>query len=257
MADLDLRADRRDHLAAWLCAEVEALIPGSAASLRGSLAARTADPYSDIDLCWVVDDERFSAAVSAAARLASRLPAVWAVRMDPGLARSDRRRLVFLRLTGVPLFWRADLDIRARSVAADDSYDDASPAARDTTGWSPAASAIENAVAAIKSGVRGQPEVTSGLLSRGYQRIGLSQPADIALAEQIARLAQACAGLEPGLTSMATEIQEVADTLLAPPPSASAPAASRSPAAYGLSGIVPVDCGLEQAGEGCVELSPP
>jgi predicted nucleotidyltransferase len=218
VADLDLRPERRDKLAAGLRTELEALIPGSATALRGSLAARTADPYSDIDLCWVIGDGMFTAAVSAAAALAATLPSVQAVRIDPGLARSDRRRLVFVRLAGVPLFWRVDLDVRARSVAADDSYDDGNPAAGDATGWSPAASAIENAVAAIKSGVRGRADVTGGLLSRGYERIGLGLPSDAGLAELIARLAESSARLEPSLASMAGQVREVAEALLTPSP---------------------------------------
>jgi hypothetical protein len=216
MADLDLRPERRDQLAAGLRAELEALIPGSATDLRGSLASGTADPYSDIDLCWVVGDETFTTAVSAAAELAVRLPSVQAVRIDPGLARSDRRRLIFVRPARVPLFWRVDLDIRARSVAADDTYDDGNPAAHDATGWSPPASAMENAIAAIKSGVRDRTDVTSGLLSRGYERIGLVPPPNTDLTGLITRLAESCARLEPGLASMASEVQEVAETLLAP-----------------------------------------
>jgi hypothetical protein len=218
MADLDLRPERRDQLAAELRAELEALIPGSTTTLRGSLANRTADPYSDIDLSWVAGDETFTAAVSAAAGLAARFPSVQTVRIDPSLARSDRRRLVFVRLARAPLFWRVDLDVRARSVAAHDSYDDGNPAARDATGWSPPASAMENAIAAIKSGIRGRTDVTSGLLSRGYERIGLVPPPDTDLTGLITRLAEACARLEPGLASMASEVQEVAETLLAPSP---------------------------------------
>jgi predicted nucleotidyltransferase len=222
MADLDLRPERRDQLAAELRAELEALIPDSSTAVRGSLAAKTADPYSDIDLCWVVRDETFTAAVSAAAGLAAKLPSVQAVRIDPGFARSDRRRLVFARLAEAPVFWRVDLDVRARSVAADDSYDDGNPAARDESGWSRPASAIENAIAAIKSGVRGRADVTSGLLSRGYERIGLVPPPDTGLTELITRLAESCAGLEPGLASMASEVREAAETLLAPSPGTSA-----------------------------------
>src|ERR1022692_343823 len=212
MADLDLRPERRDQLAAGLREELEALIPGSSTTLRGSLAARTADPYSDIDLCWVASDQTFPAAVSAAEGLAAKLPSVQAVRVDPGLARSDRRRLVFVRLARVPLFWRVDLDVRTRSVAADDSYDDGNPAARDATGWSPPASAIENAIAAIKSSVRGRTDVTSGLLTRGYERIGLAPPPDTDLTGLITRLAESCARLEPGLASMASEVREVTET---------------------------------------------
>jgi hypothetical protein len=179
VADLDLRPERRGQLAAGLRAELEAFVPGSVTALRGSLATGTADPYS--------------------------------------LARSARRRLIFVRLAGVPLFWRVDLDIRARSVAADDSYDEGNPAARDMTGWSRPASAIENAIAAIKSGVRGRTDITSGLLSRGYERIGLAPAPEAGLTELITGLAESCARLEPALASMASEVREVAETLLGPP----------------------------------------
>ncbi len=219
MADLDLRPERRDQLAAALSAELETLVPCSCVTLRGSLAAGTADPYSDIDLRWTVGDASFPAAVSAvsaASALAATFPPVVAVRIDPDLARSDRRRLAYIRLADVPLFWRVDLDVRARSVAGDDSYDYGNPAARDTTGWSPAASAIENAIAAIKSGVRGRPDVAGGLLSRGYERIGLVPPPGTSLTGLITRLAESCARLEPGLAGLAGEIRDVAEILLTP-----------------------------------------
>jgi predicted nucleotidyltransferase len=86
MADLDLRPERRDQLAAGLRAQLEAFVPGSVTALRGSLAAGAADSYSDIDLCWVAWDETFGAAVSAAEGLAVRLASVRVVRIDPGLA---------------------------------------------------------------------------------------------------------------------------------------------------------------------------
>jgi predicted nucleotidyltransferase len=244
VTDLDLRPGRRDRLAAGLSADLAALMPGSAVSLRGSLAAGTADEYSDIDLCWTVADESFTVAASAAADLTVRLPSVRVVRLDPDFARSDRRRLVFVRLAAVPLFWRVDLDVRASSVAADDSYDDGNEAARDLTGWSRPASAIENAIGAIKNGLRGRDGETNGLLSRGYARIGLVDPAEagpaeagpagtgtaqagtaeaspagddlarISLAERVTGLADACARLEPGLALMAAEVREVAAALL-------------------------------------------
>ncbi|HSZ43596.1 MAG TPA: hypothetical protein VK817_26825 [Trebonia sp.] len=214
MTDLDLRPARRDRLAAGLSAELESLMPRSAVSLRGSLGAGTADEYSDIDLCWAVADESFPAAASAAEDLAGTLPSVRVVRVDPDFARSDRRRLVFLRLAAVPLFWRVDLDVRASSVAADDSYDDGNEAARDLTGWSRPASAIENAIGAIKNGLRGRAGEASGLLSRGYARIGLAAPAEGGPAEHVTGLADACARLEPGLAGLAAEVRELAAALL-------------------------------------------
>jgi len=155
-------------------------------------------PTATLTYGWVAWDETFGAAVSAAERLAAQLASVRAVRIDPGLARSDHRRLIFVRLAGVPLFWRVDLDIRARSVAADDSYDEGNPTARDATGWSRPASAIENAIAAIKSVIRGRADVTSGLLSGGYERIGLAPTSEASLTELITGLAESCACLEPG-----------------------------------------------------------
>ncbi|WP_413812412.1 hypothetical protein [Streptomyces sp. OE57] len=41
------------------------------------------------------------------------------VRSDPDFHRSDRRRLLFVRFAGVPLFWRFDLDVRTASAADD------------------------------------------------------------------------------------------------------------------------------------------
>jgi predicted nucleotidyltransferase len=209
VTDIDLRPGRRDRLAAELCAALTAAISHSGTELRGSLACGTADRYSDIDLSWVVPDDTFAAAVESAADAAGSVCPVSSLRLDPGLARSDRRRLIFVRLVGVPLFWRIDLDVRAASVAADHDYDDANPAARSEAGWSRPASAIENAAAAIKAAARGQASIADGLLSRGYQRIGLD-PAPLAhLPDRITRLADSCAALEPGLTAMAAEVREV------------------------------------------------
>lgn len=65
MADLDLRQERRDLLVSELRAALEAEVPGSRTSLRGSLASGMADPYSDIDACWVVPDDKFVLAVES------------------------------------------------------------------------------------------------------------------------------------------------------------------------------------------------
>jgi hypothetical protein len=208
-SDLDLRPERRDRLAAELRAALAAAIPGSRAGLRGSLACGTADPYSDIDLTWIVPDNVFATAVQSVATAVESVCVVSSLRYDPGLAGSDRRRLIFFRLAGVPLFWRVDLDIRAASVAADNGYDDANPAARSEAGWSRPASAIENAAAAIKAAVRGQPSIAAGLLSRGYQRIGIAPAPDADLPVRIIRLANSCAGLEPALTALAAEVRQV------------------------------------------------
>ncbi len=214
VADLDLRSERRHTFASKLLRVLEAWVLGSAAELRGSLGSGTADDYSDIDISWVVPDDSFTEAVDTLGAALSRAAAVLSLRTDPEFARSARRRLVFARLYGMPLFWRVDIDIRARSVAADDLYDADNLDARSDTGWSGPASAIENAIAAIKAAVRGQADAADGLLCGGFERIGRNPEHTDDLAHAITSLADACATQESSLTNMAAEVHQVVDRLL-------------------------------------------
>jgi hypothetical protein len=215
-ADLDLRPERRDKLTGKLLAALQGWIPGSAAQLRGSLGAGTADDYSDIDICWIVPDQNFTEAADTLGAALSQCTAVLALRTDPEFARSATRRVAFTRLQGMPLFWRVDIDIRANSVAADDLHDAGNPDARDEAGWSAPASAIENAIAAIKATARGQADTADGMLDRGFKRIGHDPGPSADLADAITSLADACAAQEPRLTRMAAEVRQVADHLLRP-----------------------------------------
>jgi predicted nucleotidyltransferase len=216
VADLDLRPERRHTFASKLLGNLEDWVPGSVAELRGSLGSGTADDYSDIDICWVVPDDSFTEAVDTLGAALSRATAVLSLRTDPEFARSARRRLVFARLYGMPLFWRVDIDIRARLVAADALYDADNPEARSDTEWSRPASAIENAIAAIKAAVRGQTDAADSLIRRGFQRIGRNPEHTDDLADAITSLAAACATQESSLTNMAAEVHQVADRLLRP-----------------------------------------
>jgi len=214
--DLDLRPERRDKLTGKLLAALQGWVLGSVAQLRGSPGAATADGYSDIDIRWVVPDEDFAEAVDTVGAALSQCAAVLSLRRDPELARSARRRLVFARLHGMPLFWRLDIDIRADSIAADDLYDVGNPNARSDAGWSAPASAIEYAVAAIKSAARGQADTADTLLRRGCERIGHDPGSTASLAVAATSLSDACATQEPRLARMAAEIHQVADQLLRP-----------------------------------------
>jgi predicted nucleotidyltransferase len=213
VADLDFRPERRELLAAELCAAFAIAIPGSDAILRGSLGSGRADHYSDIDISWVVPDDSFAVAEKLAADAARRVRPLTSLRIDPALARSDRRRLVFLRLASLPLFWRVDLDIRAHSVAADEAYDAGNVAARSEAGWSRPASAIENAVAALKAAARGQASTADGLLQRGYQRVSTDSGTATSLPASITRLADYCACLQPDLADLAAEVREASVAL--------------------------------------------
>jgi predicted nucleotidyltransferase len=212
VADLDLRPERRELLVSKVRDSLCTAIPDSQTWLRGSLAAGTADRYSDIDICWVVPDDKFTAAVNSVATALRSVGALASLRVDPDLARSDRRRLMFLRLEGIPLFWRIDVDIRAACMSTDDAYDAARLNARSEAGWSRPASAIENAIAAIKGAARHQADNADRLLVRGYERIGLDpRPVDD-LPGRITRLAEMCAALEPDLADRAAEVGEVVDS---------------------------------------------
>ncbi len=222
-ADLDLRSERRDELTGKLMAALRHWIPGSDAQLRGSLDSGSADGYSDVNLCWVVPDEEFIEAADTLGAALSQVTAVLSLRADPRFARSARRRLVCARLYGLPLFWPIHIDIRATSAADDDLYDSGNPAARSDAGWSGPASAIENAIVALKAAARSQAGTADGLLRRGWERIG-HQPGPTAdLAGAIIGLADACAAEEPNLATMAAEIHQAAERLVRAPASGEVP----------------------------------
>ncbi len=173
-----LETDERARLVADLLTELAAAVPGSAALLRGSLAEGRADPYSDIDLLWDVPDADFSAAVAELPVTLERVRPVASVRFDPDFQHSARRRLAFIRFAGVPLFWRVDLDVFARSVGRDPDHDRDNPSARGTS-WSLAESSLANVIAAIKAHRRGRDGEAAELLARAAKRVGVGSPAAV------------------------------------------------------------------------------
>lgn len=202
----------RAALAAAVLGTLEAACPGSRATLLGSLAAGTADAFSDIDVEWVVPDARFLASVTAAPETLARVQPVAAVRSDPEFHHSDRRRLLFVRFAGVSLFWRLDLSVRAESVADEADYDADNPAARAGEGeWSRPASALANALGAVKAVGRRRPDDARGLLDRGFARIDEADRATGDWAADITRLARAAARRDPALTELSGQIIALAD----------------------------------------------
>ena len=89
--------------------------------------------------------------MTVAEEVMGRVAPVASYRIDPDFARSDRRRLIYVRFAGVPIFWRADLEVVARSVVNDPDYDRGNPQAADTSEWSPFESALLNGLAASKA----------------------------------------------------------------------------------------------------------
>lgn len=181
--------------------------PGSAAILRGSLAGRRADQYSDIDVLWDVPDRLFQPCVEHIANTLSPIYPIESIRSDLDFQHSAKRRLFFARFADVPLFWRLDLDVFAQSVGRDPSYDVANPAARGTA-WSFAESALANAVAAVKAYVRGNEQEAQQILARAYTRIGLAVP-QLPLPDLIIQLTDEAPCIDPGTRSFASRIKDL------------------------------------------------
>ncbi|MFJ5677777.1 hypothetical protein [Streptomyces sp. NPDC093097] len=218
----------RQALADEVRTALERACPGSRTRLLGSLAAGTADDYSDLDVEWVVPDREFAACLARAESALERVRPVAAVRRDPAFLHSDRRRLLFVRFTGVSLFWRLDLDVRAESVAHDADYDRDNPGARAREGeWSRPASALANAIGAVKAVARQRPDEARGLLDRGFARIGVPYEVGAGAdarrggeeatalepdwAAEVGRLARAAARLEPELRPLAEQAVRLAE----------------------------------------------
>jgi predicted nucleotidyltransferase len=198
-----LETDERTRLVADLLTELEAAFPGSAVLLRGSLAEGRADPYSDIDLLWDVPDAAFNAAIAELPATLERVRPVASLRFDPDCQRSARRRLAFIRFAGVPLFWRVDLDIFARSVGRDPDYDRDNPSARGTC-WSFTESSLANAIAAIKALHRGRDTEAAELLTRAEARVGVAS-LTVDLKSRIDLLIDAVVVKDPTTASLASE----------------------------------------------------
>ncbi|MEV8568495.1 hypothetical protein AB0436_23430 [Streptomyces sp. NPDC051322] len=205
----------RDALAQRSLAALRARCPGSRAELRGSLARETADPYSDIDLAWIVPDADFDDCAAGAAACLGQVREVVSVRSDPELQRSSKRRLLFVNFRDLPLFWRVDLEISAESVADDPAYDRDNPLARGDD-WSAAASALANAVAAVKAVLRQRPDTAWGLLERGLRRVGAPDAVTGRWQEDVVRLTDAAVRQEPAQRPLADRVVRLATDLLPP-----------------------------------------
>lgn len=205
----------RAALVERITAALTAASPGSTVEPRGSLAAGTADAYSDIDLAWVVPDERFGAAVASVVTALAPIAPVISLRSDPDIQRSDRRRLLFARFAGVPLFWRLDLEIWAASVASDPTVD-AELTDWGLTGadWCPHESALMNALGAVKALLRGHDQLAHDGLTRGLERVGAAHRLDLPDRDRVIALAEYVAADRPHLAGLTGDVTTAARSLL-------------------------------------------
>lgn len=201
---MDFDVSLRSQLVSDLLTHLGAAVPGLDVLLRGSLAENRADVYSDIDLLWDVPDGDFAAVVAGLPETLASVRPLASLRLDPDFQGSARRRLVFVRFAGVPLFWRIDLDIFAASVSRDPDHDRGNPAAYGTD-WSLAESALMNAVAVLKAQRRGRSHEALGLLERAEDRAGIV-PASGGTHARLVHLVTSIARQDATTRSLAAEI---------------------------------------------------
>lgn len=201
-------------LASTLLRVLRGWVPGSVAEIRGAMGSGTADDYSDIDICWVVPDDSFTQAVDTVGAALSRTTAVLSLRTDPEFGRSARRRLVFARLYGMPLFWRVDIDIRARrsQQMISTMLATRTPAAIQDGPAPPARSRIPLRPPRRRPVARQTP--LTFCFAAAASGLGMTPGPTARLADAITSLADACATQESSLTNMAAEVSQVVDRLL-------------------------------------------
>ncbi len=138
--DVDLGEARRDAFVERLRMTLAETAPSAEVAVAGSLATRSHDRYSDIDLLLSVAAEEFCGCLLAVPAALNRAQPVRLLRLDPGTVALPDHRLVFALFRDLPLFWRLDLHVRATSVASGTT-------ALSDLRWSLPASALMNGVA--------------------------------------------------------------------------------------------------------------
>ena len=204
---MHLDPNSRDQLVDEIIGSLKRAEAQSTVKLRGSLADGRGDVYSDIDIRWEIPDAHFALLIERVEEILSTVRPLESIRSDPNFQNSDRRRLLFLRFEDVPLFWRVDLEVFAKSLNGDDRYDVNNPAARGDD-WSPTHSALMNAIAAIKALMRGQEKETIGLLKRGFERLHLHVP-PVPPQKRILALVDAIASMDEDLGSLISRIKDL------------------------------------------------
>lgn len=203
----------RTQLAEHIITHLRAAFPSSEALLRGSLAERCADVYSDIDLLWEVPDAEFATAIADLPEILGQIRPLASLRFDPDFQRSAKRRLAFIRYADVPLFWRVDLDIFAASVGRDLDHDRENPGARGTD-WSLTESALMNVIAAVKAHRRGRDNEAVGLLERAEDRVHVApEPSDVRV--RIMHLIATIAQQDPTTRPLAADIERLVEDTFA------------------------------------------
>jgi len=200
---LELDVAQRTRTTAAIIEALQGACPDSICELRGSLAAGTADAYSDIDLRWTVGDADFHGACRKVGQMLEGIGEVASLRADRDSATHPTYRLMFARLTALPLFWRIDLEIISR-----DHDPEAIQPQRKPGSWSATNSALMCAVAAIKAFLRRDPEAGAHLVSKGFERIHIPVPA-VSPRRQVLVLAETIYDTDDAYVPLAAQVRQL------------------------------------------------
>jgi predicted nucleotidyltransferase len=202
---MKLEDAQRSDLANAVVASLSGAVCGSASGLRGSLARGTSDRFSDIDIFWELPDGEFLDAIDDLPETLSVAGSIDSIRSDPLLQNSDKRQLIYVQFSHVPLFWRVDIEVFAESIDQDSSYDLDNPNARGDD-WSLTQSALMNGVAALKYLLRDDVQSASESLGRAFDRVDLPVP-DQPLWDQIDTLTEVVGRIDLDQAELVRKLQ--------------------------------------------------
>jgi predicted nucleotidyltransferase len=172
---VNLDPRERARLAERIRGRLAEAAPGSAAEVQGSLARGGADLYSDIDVLWEIPDDQFDWSLRSLQSTLSSLHPLESIRFDPEFQDSKKRRRVHVRFQSFSLFWQCDIEIMARSIRRDLTYDVGNSSARGPD-RSAGETMLMGTVAAMRAYLRGKQSVAQDLLGKALARLGMSAP---------------------------------------------------------------------------------
>jgi predicted nucleotidyltransferase len=196
---------QRANLANAVVESLREAVRGSASGLRGSLARGTSDRFSDIDVFWELPDGAFQDAIDELPETLAAVGSIDSIRSDPLLQNSEKRQLIYVQFSDVPLYWRVDIEVFAESIERDSSYDLDNPRARGDD-WSLTQSALMNGVAALKALMRGDAEGAAESLGRAFARVDLPVP-EQSLWDQIDTLTEVVGRIDLDQAELARRLQ--------------------------------------------------
>ena len=206
---LNLDPQQRAKFVCGLKSHFLTVVPRSVVELHGSIAAGSADEYSDIDLVWEIPDDQFNAAVLCVEDTMTSLQRVSTMQFDPLFQASDRRRRIFVHYYNLPLFWQVKLDIMAQSIQKNFDYDTENIYAQTRIRTLPGTYiSLMDCIAAIKALLRHDEPLAAHLVSGAFKRMALPV-AGMTTHERLLRLVNDIYDADDSMANVAAQIKSL------------------------------------------------